>query len=98
MQPLRQSSFMETKGILILGIIWFVGAIISSPNMIMTRVEPFKYGKELYFDCREDWEGIGGEIVSLKIDFFDLIIMLVLYFVFINSTQRLYYYSLLRFH
>jgi hypothetical protein len=55
---------VETKGIQILGIVWLFGAIISSPNMIITRVEPFKYDKKWYYDCREDWEGIGGEIVS----------------------------------
>ena len=63
LHPLRQSGFVETKGVLVLVMVWLIGSLISLPNLIHTRTSRFKYGNELYLDCREEWNGNGAQIV-----------------------------------
>lgn len=63
MHPLRPFGILENRGKVTLVLVWLIGIIISSPQIMITRTEPFKYGNQTFIDCREDWEGIGGEIV-----------------------------------
>ncbi|CAG2172698.1 unnamed protein product, partial [Oppiella nova] len=71
LHPLRQSGFVETRGVYILAGIWIVGALVSMPNAITTRTSTFKYNSEIYMDCREEWgNGNGGEIYSTALFLF----------------------------
>ncbi|XP_054166202.1 G-protein coupled receptor 83-like [Oppia nitens] len=67
LHPLRHTGFVETKGVLILALIWLVGALLAMPNMLTMRTTTFKYNSEILLDCREEWGGSGGEIYSITL-------------------------------
>ncbi|CAG2111905.1 unnamed protein product, partial [Medioppia subpectinata] len=71
LHPLRQSGFVETRGVYILATIWLFGILVSLPNFIMTHTFTFRYKSQVYLDCREEWgEGTGGEIYSTTLFLF----------------------------
>jgi hypothetical protein len=51
----------------VISIIWLLGVIVGSSQLIKSRAIPFSYGDDHYYDCREEWSQVNGKIYTLFI-------------------------------
>jgi len=63
--PFRSQLWIKTHKLIIISIIWLLGVLVGSSQLIKSRALLFYYGGSPYYDCREEWSDEEGKIYTL---------------------------------
>lgn len=67
MYPFRSLLWIKTHKLTVINIIWLLGIIVGSSQLIKSRAVLFTYGSDNYYDCREDWDENEGKLYTVFI-------------------------------
>lgn len=65
--PLRSLLWVKTHKMIVISIIWLLGVIVGSSQLMKSRAIRFPYGDDHYYDCREQWSEENGKIYTFFI-------------------------------
>ena len=65
--PFKADPWIKVHKITAIILIWLIGLLIGSSQLIKSKAVPFEYNFNSYYDCREDWTDFEGKLYTIFI-------------------------------